>query len=69
VSVRFFATVSIGVNLTRKPIWAYVLQVIVIANHMSGKDTHVRGLRVLGPEEWVIILNQTLDNPLTFISL
>jgi len=23
--------------------------VIVVANHMSGKDTHVRGLRVLGP--------------------
>ncbi|THV02764.1 anaphase-promoting complex subunit 10 [Dendrothele bispora CBS 962.96] len=34
-----------------KPIWAYVLQVIVLANHMSGKDTHVRGLRVLGPIE------------------
>jgi len=31
------------------PIYAYVLQIIVAANHMSGKDTHVRGLRVLGP--------------------
>jgi len=34
-----------------KPIHAYVLQVIVIQNHMSGKDTHIRGLRVLGPQE------------------
>ncbi|KAF7295149.1 Anaphase-promoting complex subunit 10 [Mycena indigotica] len=32
-----------------KPVFAYVLQVIVVANHMGGKDTHVRGLRVLGP--------------------
>ncbi|KAH9481521.1 Anaphase-promoting complex subunit 10 [Psilocybe cubensis] len=31
------------------PVYAYVLQIIVAANHMSGKDTHVRGLRVLGP--------------------
>jgi len=34
-----------------KPVYAYVLQVIIVANHMSGKDTHVRGLRVLGPIE------------------
>ena len=33
------------------PVYAYVLQIIVAANHMSGKDTHVRGLRVLGPLE------------------
>lgn len=33
------------------PVYAYVLQIIVAANHMSGKDTHVRGLRVLGPIE------------------
>ncbi|THG99734.1 hypothetical protein EW026_g2658 [Hermanssonia centrifuga] len=32
-----------------KPVHAYVLQVIIIANHMNGKDTHVRGLKVLGP--------------------
>ncbi|TFK19695.1 anaphase-promoting complex, subunit 10 [Coprinopsis marcescibilis] len=31
------------------PVFAYVIQIIVAANHMSGKDTHVRGLRVLGP--------------------
>jgi len=34
-----------------KPVYAYILQIIVVANHMSGKDTHVRGLRVLGPIE------------------
>ncbi|KAG1804887.1 anaphase-promoting complex subunit 10 [Suillus plorans] len=34
-----------------KPVHAYVLQVIVVQNHMSGKDTHIRGLRVLGPQE------------------
>ncbi|KJA13440.1 hypothetical protein HYPSUDRAFT_49822 [Hypholoma sublateritium FD-334 SS-4] len=33
------------------PVYAYVLQLIVAANHMSGKDTHVRGLRILGPLE------------------
>ncbi|KAJ4495120.1 anaphase-promoting complex, subunit 10/DOC domain-containing protein [Lentinula edodes] len=32
-----------------KPVYAYLLQIIILANHMSGKDTHVRGLRVLGP--------------------
>lgn len=37
----------------RKPVYAYVLQIIVVANHMGGKDTHVRGLRVLGPIECV----------------
>lgn len=37
--------------------YAYVLQIIVVANHMSGKDTHVRGLRVLGPVECVDFFN------------
>jgi hypothetical protein len=37
-----------------KPVYAYVLQIIVVANHMSGKDTHVRGLRILGPIEFVL---------------
>ena len=36
---------------TRKPVHAHILQIIVIANHMNGKDTHVRGLKVLGPLE------------------
>ncbi|TFK47753.1 anaphase-promoting complex subunit 10 [Heliocybe sulcata] len=34
-----------------KPVGAYVLQVIVLANHMNGKDTHIRGLRILAPAE------------------
>ncbi|KZT19237.1 galactose-binding like protein, partial [Neolentinus lepideus HHB14362 ss-1] len=34
-----------------KPVGAYVLQVIVLANHMNGKDTHIRGLRILAPLE------------------
>ena len=34
-----------------KPIHAYILQVIILANHMNGKDTHVRGMRILGPVE------------------
>ncbi|KAG6808630.1 hypothetical protein H0H92_003453 [Tricholoma furcatifolium] len=36
------------------PVYAYVLQVIIAQNHMSGKDTHVRGLRILGPAEQVL---------------
>lgn len=41
-----------------KPVHAYVVQVIVVANHMNGKDTHVRGLRVLGPIESVAPVSQ-----------
>ena len=52
---KFHQTVNNFVVLTfirgRKPIHAYILQVMVVANHMNGKDTHVRGLRVLGPAE------------------
>ncbi|RDB29396.1 Anaphase-promoting complex subunit 10 [Hypsizygus marmoreus] len=47
------------------PVHAYVLQVIIAANHMSGKDTHVRGLRVLGPVED----HATDDDPFVFKSL
>ncbi|KDR79057.1 hypothetical protein GALMADRAFT_244814 [Galerina marginata CBS 339.88] len=46
------------------PVYAYVLQIIVAANHMSGKDTHVRGLRVLGPMDD----NAGNDDPFTFQS-
>ena len=38
---------------SRSPLYCYILQVIIIANHMNGKDTHVRGLRLLGPVEYV----------------
>ncbi|KAG8999203.1 anaphase promoting complex subunit doc1 [Tulasnella sp. JGI-2019a] len=34
-----------------KPLFMYVLQVVIAANHQNGKDTHVRGLAVLGPKE------------------
>lgn len=44
-------------DFSSKAIDAYVVQVIVIANHMNGKDTHVRGLRVLGPLEYVVLLS------------
>ena len=37
-----------------KPVEAYVIQVIIVQNHMNGKDTHVRGLKVLGPIECVL---------------
>ncbi|PPQ96241.1 hypothetical protein CVT26_005568 [Gymnopilus dilepis] len=46
------------------PVYAYVLQIIVAANHMSGKDTHVRGLRVLGPLDD----SQGNDDPFAFKS-
>lgn len=36
-----------------KPVNAYILQVIIITNHMNGKDTHIRGMRILGPVEYV----------------
>lgn len=36
-----------------KPVNVYILQVIIITNHMNGKDTHLRGMRILGPVELV----------------
>ncbi|GJE85662.1 anaphase-promoting complex subunit 10 [Phanerochaete sordida] len=49
-----------------KPVHAYVLQVIIVANHMNGKDTHVRGLRVLGPIEPA--RNDDNDDPFPFVT-
>lgn len=37
--------------------YAYVLQIMIAANHMSGKDTHVRGLRVLGAVEYEVLFS------------
>lgn len=31
------------------PIPAHHLRVVIVANHLNGKDTHVRGLKVFGP--------------------
>jgi|ERR1700676_4771467 anaphase-promoting complex subunit 10 len=50
-----------AVSSHSKPVYAYILQIIVVANHMSGKDTHVRGLRVLGPVECVPFKNRRSD--------
>ncbi|KII89612.1 hypothetical protein PLICRDRAFT_39722 [Plicaturopsis crispa FD-325 SS-3] len=51
-----------------KPVFAYVLQVIIAANHMSGKDTHVRGLRVLGPMEGDVMGFNSGDDPFPFVT-
>ncbi|PVG04038.1 anaphase-promoting complex, subunit 10 [Serendipita vermifera] len=34
-----------------KPLYAYVIQLVIISNLMNGKDTHIRGLKVVGPLE------------------
>ncbi|KAL5526020.1 hypothetical protein ACEPAG_7358 [Sanghuangporus baumii] len=47
-----------------KPVYCYVLQIIILANHMNGKDTHVRGLRILGPLEDT----SHEDDPFPFVS-
>ncbi|KIJ51038.1 hypothetical protein M422DRAFT_59049 [Sphaerobolus stellatus SS14] len=49
-----------------KPVHAYVLQIVVVANHMSGKDTHVRGLKVFGPLENISTIGD--DDPFPFKS-
>ncbi|TFY52213.1 hypothetical protein EVG20_g10653 [Dentipellis fragilis] len=47
-----------------KPVHAYILQVIVLTNHMNGKDTHVRGMRILGPNED----QASWDDPFPFVT-
>ncbi|RDB29093.1 Anaphase-promoting complex subunit 10 [Hypsizygus marmoreus] len=44
-------TFDVGVRRRRWAVNAYVLQVEVTANYLNGKDTHIRGLRILGPTE------------------
>lgn len=34
-----------------EPIWTWMIQISVLANHQNGKDTHVRGCLVWGPKE------------------
>jgi len=34
-----------------RPLNVYAVQIVIAANHMNGKDTHVRGLKVLGAKE------------------
>ncbi|CAE6456284.1 unnamed protein product [Rhizoctonia solani] len=34
-----------------RPLHCYAIQIMIAANYMNGKDTHIRGLKVLGPQE------------------
>jgi hypothetical protein len=38
-----------GVSRKHAPIYAYLVQVCIIANHAVGKDTHIRGIKIFGP--------------------
>jgi len=31
----------------------HLFQVAILANHLNGKDTHIRCLKILGPRSWV----------------
>ena len=44
-----------------KSVDAHMIQVIIVNNHMNGKDTHVRGLKILGPIEYVLIVGFVLE--------
>ena len=32
------------------PVRAYVLQIAVLSNHQNGRDTHIRQVKLFGPE-------------------
>ena len=32
------------------PVRAYVLQIAILSNHQNGRDTHVRQVKLFGPE-------------------
>lgn len=49
-----------------KPVHTYVVQVHIAQNHMSGKDTHVRGMKVFGPKEHTYTID---DDPFPFESV
>lgn len=36
-----------------EPIYAFVLQVCILGNHLNGKDTHIRSLRIFGPQSQI----------------
>jgi anaphase-promoting complex subunit 10 len=36
------------------PIPAHHLRIVILANHLNGKDTHVRGVRVFGADTTVV---------------
>ncbi|ORY91653.1 anaphase-promoting complex, subunit 10/DOC domain-containing protein [Leucosporidium creatinivorum] len=37
-----------------EPIRAHLIQIAIISNHMNGKDTHVRGVRIFAPRQPLI---------------
>lgn len=37
----------------REPISAFLVKITVVANHLNGKDTHIRGLKIWGPQSSV----------------
>ncbi|WFD31324.1 hypothetical protein MSPP1_002358 [Malassezia sp. CBS 17886] len=45
------ASLPLGATTPLHPIDVFVLQVCILGNHLNGKDTHIRGLRVFGPPE------------------
>ena len=48
-SALLFYLILSSISFLRPHIWAFILDIVVIANHQSGRDTHIRQLRVFGP--------------------
>ncbi|KAI0667803.1 anaphase-promoting complex subunit 10 [Trametes maxima] len=48
-----------------KHIDVYIIQILIVNNHMNGKDTHVRGVKVLGPLERKL---QAYEEPFPFVT-
>ncbi|KAI0709842.1 APC10-domain-containing protein [Earliella scabrosa] len=48
-----------------KSVDAHMIQVIIVNNHMNGKDTHVRGLKILGPIENKL---RSYEEPFPFVN-
>lgn len=39
---------------------AFLVQIVVLANHQNGKDTHLRGVKIFAPGDEILLnLNQT----------
>lgn len=37
--------------LCSEPVRAHLLQIAILTNHLNGKDTHIRGVRVFAPRQ------------------
>ncbi|KAI0648848.1 anaphase-promoting complex subunit 10 [Trametes meyenii] len=48
-----------------KHIDVHIIQILIVNNHMNGKDTHVRGVKVLGPLEPKV---QAYEEPFPFVA-